>query len=107
MILIDKLIYLQKRLNLSDKEFASRYKIKQKVLKQWKEGILVPTKLELEPICLEFNLLIDDFMNDNSTLDNTVKDGEHPCCLNPKEDRSDVIYEDYYREENSRYEEKD
>ena len=36
-----------------------------------------------------------------------IKENEHPCKLKEVEEKPNVIYEDYVREDNSRYEEKD
>lgn len=106
MKLVDKLNYLQNAFNLSDKEFAKKFKLSQ--LREWKEGKMTPSKKDVVLICKELNLDIEDFINDSSSVDkDNLKEGEHPCRLNPKNDRNDVIYEDFAREDNSRYEEKD
>lgn len=107
MKLADKLLFLQRSLNLSESAFASRYKIKIGLLKKWMDGSFMPSLEDIKPICEEFNLNEEDFLNEKSTLLKEIKDGEHPCKTNPIKDRSNVIYEDYVREDNSRYEEKD
>ena len=106
MTVIDKINFLQGCLNLDDKKFAKRYNIKPAILMKWKSGEIKPSSSEISSICKEFNLDPVDFIDEKSTL-KEPKDGEHIINVLPKEDRNNVIYEDYSREDNSRYEEKD
>lgn len=101
-----KIIYIQESLKQNDKEFASKYKIKLATLRNWKSGKVVPTENEIKLICKDYNLDVNDFLNDKSTL-NDPKKGEHLCATVVRADSSNVIYEDFAREDNSRYEEKD
>lgn len=109
MKLLDKILFLQKAMNLKDHEFLARFKIKSNAFKKWKAGIGQPEKQDVLLICKEFNLDIEDFISDSSSMSYIdMKEGEHPCKLASFEDkRTDVIYEDFAREDNSRYEEKD
>lgn len=109
MNLTNKIIFLQKSMNLSDREFCINYKIKGSSLRKWKSGASLPSKEDVMCLCRAFNLDIDDFISDLSTVSYVdLKEGEHPCKLNPqKNDRTDIILEDFAREDNSRYEEKD
>lgn len=107
MLLKDKIKFLQKSLNLTDHAFCKRYKINFVSFKKWMEDNLNPDKEDLRLICKEFNLDLDDFVNNNSTLSSQVNEGEHPCKTIPIKDNGSLIYEDFAREDNSRYEEKD
>ena len=107
MKFLEKVAFIQKKLNLSDLAFCARYKIKLGLLKKWRSGQIEPTLKDVRTICKEFNLDAADFLNDSSTLAEQVKEGEHPCATKPIVEKGNVIYEDYVREDNSRYEEKD
>lgn len=107
MTLKEKLLFIQNSLKLSNSAFASRYKIKPSLLKKWLLGVETPKANEIKPICEEFNLNVEDFLDESSTLLSEIPSGEHACKTNPIPDRSNIIYEDYVREDNSRYEEKD
>lgn len=106
MTLIEKLNFLEESLKLNDRKFAKRYNIKPAVFLKWKSGEINPSPLDVSKICEEFNLDPKDFLDEKSTLVEP-KEGEHSVNVLPKEDKNNVIYEDYYREDNSRYEEKD
>jgi hypothetical protein len=103
----EKVTFLQNSLHLSDGAFCTRYKIKLGLLKKLKAGQIEPTSKDVKTICKEFNLDVTDFLNDASTLSKVVKPGEHPCAVKPIAEKPNTIYEDYVREDNSRYEEKD
>ena len=101
-----KIEFLQESLKLNDKQFASKYHIKLSLLKRWKTGEEKPNKDTVSSICKDFNLDVVDFLDEKSTLAEPLK-GEHPCATVARADSSNVIYEDFAREDNSRYEEKD
>jgi len=103
----EKVAFIQNSLQLTDGNFCSRYKIKMGLFKKLKSGQITPTPKNVKFICKEFNLDVADFLDDSSTLAKTINDGEHPCSLKQTEEKKNVIYEDYVREDNSRYEEKD
>lgn len=102
----EKISFLEDSLKLNDKEFSNRYKIKLAILKKWKNNELSPTEKEVINICNDFKLDAKDFLSNESTLKEPVGK-EHPCAMLTSSDRSNVIYEDFAREDNSRYEEKD
>lgn len=106
MTLIKKISFLKESLKLNDRQFAKRYKINFATFKKWQTGEVKPLLAEILPICKEFKLDPNDFLNDSSTLGNP-ETNEHPCAMIQEDDRNNVIYEDFSREDNSRYEEKD
>ena len=103
----EKVAFIQNSLHLSDGAFCARYKIKLGLLKKLKSGQVEPTNKDVKTICKEFNLEVTDFLNNDSTLSKNLKPGEHPCATKPIQEKANTIYEDYVREDNSRYEEKD
>ena len=103
----EKVAFIQKYLHLSDGAFCTRYKIKLGLLKKLKSGQIKPTSKDVKTICKEFNLDVNDFLDDSSTLSKVVKSSEHPCAVKPIAEKPNTIYEDYAIEDNSRYEEKD
>lgn len=107
MTLLEKILFLQKAMNLDDHEFSTRFHIKVGNFRKFKIGKISLQKNSIQEICLEFNLDFDDFMDDSSTLDKEAKANEHICKLVPKVIKGETILEDFAREDNSRYEEKD
>ena len=103
----EKVAFIQNSLHLTDGAFCARYKIKLGLLKKLRLGQIEPTSKDVKTICKEFNLDVTDFLNNSSTLSKNVKPGEHPCAMKPVVEKANTIYEDYAREDNSRYEEKD
>jgi len=107
MKFLEKIAFIEEKLNFNDLAFCARYKIKLGSLKKWRNGQASPTPKDVKFICKDFNLDVNDFLDDSSTLLDNVLEGEHPCATKPLPDRDNVIYEDFVREDNSRYEEKD
>ena len=109
MEFIEKLLYLQKSYNLNDRSFSTRFKIKYSVLKKWKHESIEPDRKYLLFLCNELGIDVDDFMSSSSCLTKEqLKEGEHICAIHVKHKKDDqVIFEDFPREDNSRYEEKD
>lgn len=106
---VEKVLFLQKSYNLDDRAFCSRFRIKYGLLKKWKEGSVTPDSKHLFYLCCELELDVDDFMSDASTL---IKEGmkanEHLCAVHKKAKHVESeVLEDFPREDNSRYEEKD
>lgn len=102
-----KIKYLEEQLKLNDHSFALRYKIRPSIMRKLMDGRFVPQLRNVTEICKEFKLDPKDFLDDTSTIAKEVKEDEHPCKFVKVEDSSNVIYEDFAREDNSRYEEKD
>ena len=103
----EKIAFIENKLHFNDYSFCTRFRIKISVLKKWRRGQLVPTIQDIKWICNYFNLDATDFLDDTSTLAKEIKEGEHPCAEKPIVEKENTIYEDYAREDNSRYEEKD
>jgi len=107
MVFLEKIAFLENKLHFNDGAFCARYKIKLGLLKKWKSGQASPTAKDIRFICKDFNLDATDFLDDSSTLSKDIKENEHPCATKPKVEKPNEIYEDFVREDNSRYEEKD
>ena len=107
MKFLEKIAFIEKQLHLNDFAFCSRFRIKISVLKKWRKAQLAPTPSDVVWACNYFNLDVNDFLNDSSTLSKEIKDGEHPCATLPHVEKKNEVYEDYAREDNPRYEEKD
>ena len=107
MKFLEKVAFIEENLRLNDYAFCTRFRIKISLLKKWRKELLAPTAEDVKWVCDYFNLDANDFLNDLSTLSKEIKEEEHPCASKPFVDRNDVVYEDYSREDNSRYEEKD
>ena len=107
MKFLEKIAFIENKLHLNDYAFCTRFRIKISYLKKWRKGLLTPTTEDVKWVYNYFNLDANDFLNDSSTLSKEVKDGEHPCATKPHVERKNEVYEDYAREDNSRYEEKD
>ena len=107
MTFLEKISFIQNNLHLNDYAFCTRYRIKISYLKKWRKGLLKPTENDIKWLCNSFNLDVNDFLDDSSTLSKKIKEGEHPCKTKPVQEKPNSIYEDYVREDNSRYEEKD
>jgi len=107
MVFLEKVAFIQKSLHLNDYAFCTRFRIKISYLKKWRKGLAKPTSNDVKWVCNYFNLDVNDFLDDTSTLSKKVDEGEHPCLLKEVTEKPNTIYEDYVREDNSRYEEKD
>ena len=107
MKFLEKVAFIEENLRLNDYAFCTRFRIKISVLKKWRKGLLSPSIKDVQWICNYFNLDANDFLNDSSTLAKTAKEGEHLCARKPFVEKPGTVYEEYEREDNSRYEEKD
>ena len=107
MKFLEKIAFIQNKLHLNDYAFCTRFRIKISYLKKWRKNLLSPTEENVKWVCNYFNLDATDFLDDSSTLAKEVKEGEHLCATKPIQESGNVVYEDYVREDNSRYEEKD
>ena len=106
---IEKVLFLQKSYNLNDRSFCSRFRIKYGLFKRWKDGSVEPESKHLFYLCCELELDVNDFMSNTSTLSKeNMKENEHLCAVHKKNKNIDSeVLEDFPREDNSRYEEKD
>ena len=107
MKFLEKIAFIENKLHLNDYAFCTRFRIRISVLKKWRKAHLAPTAKDVVWLCNYFNLNVNDFLDDSSTLAKEPKDGEHPCATKPHVEKKNEIYEDYAREDNPRYEEKD
>jgi len=103
----EKIAFIEEKLRLNDYAFCSRFRIKISLLKKWRKRLVAPTVGDIRWVCNYFNLDAKDFLDDSSTLSKVVSEEEHPCKARPPVEKENVIYEDFAREDNSRYEEKD
>lgn len=100
MTTLEKINYLRLSTNLSERKFCKKYSIKFSQYKKWEKNLKNPSATEIGFLCEQFNLNIDEFLDDKIDIKNVSK--------YKKEDTDGhVIYEDYPNEDNSRYEEKD
>ena len=107
MTLSEKIDFIQKRSGLGDKKFCKVYGIQLPVLWQIRKQLYRPDKAELAYLCDKFNLDLDDFMDDSSSIRViALKEGEHICKVSRSNEDFDM-YEDFPLESNDRYEEKD
>lgn len=109
MKVVEKIKCLQNSLNLKNYKFAHKYHMSYFRLIRWYKGKSVPSKNELSFLCKKFNISLDDFMNESLHM-SAVKPTEEHYEEKTKNGTSldgHVIYEDFPREDNSRYEEKD
>lgn len=107
MTLFEKIDFIQKRSGFNDKKFCKIYGLSLPLLWQIRKGLYKPEKVELAKLCSSFNLDLDDFMDDKSSVRiMALQPGEHICKLANVQEDSD-IYEDFPYESNDRYEEKD
>lgn len=104
MKLLDKILRLQKATSLNDNDFCDRYNINLSSFNKWKNEQSEIKKDDLSCLTDAFNLDLDDFINDNSTLDNSTLN-EHLCKVKNKDEG--LINEDFPKEGNPRYEERD
>ena len=107
MTLFEKIDCIQKRSGLGDKKFSKKFGLSLPVIWQIRKGLYRPDRSELARLCAAFNLDLDDFMDDSSSIRIlNLQPGEHPCMVANKQEDCD-IYEDFPYESNDRYEEKD
>lgn len=108
MTVVEKIDYLIRSVDIPERKFARKYHIRHSNIKKWRNSSLKPCKSELFYLCDCFNLSIDDFMDDTSTISYIdIKDNEHLCAKKTHEEIGNTVNEDYPFEDNARYEEKD
>ena len=109
MTVIEKIDQLEKALDVNDRKFAKDFHIPFLLLKKWRSGKVRPKANELAYLCEQFGLSLTDFMDDNSSISRDQKyANEHDCIARISSEKPvSIIYEDYPREDNGRYEETD
>lgn len=109
MTVVEKVDYLIKKLDLSEKEFSKKYRIRKNIIKKWRSGEATPKAENVRYLCDKFGLSVTDFLDDDSTLDMNAKFANEHKVLGKFEGKkkSCAVHEDFPQEDNSRYEEKD
>lgn len=110
MTVIEKVDYLLKCLDLTERQFAKKYRIRKNVISKWRQGTLSPKSENVAYLCDKFGLSISDFLDESSTLDiNKKYADEHRILGKIRANEEHINSEDFPNEDNSRsrYEEKD
>ncbi len=108
MTVVEKVEYLIKKLDLSEKEFSKKYRIRKNIIKKWRSGEATPKPENVRYLCDKFGLSVTDFLDDDSTLEMSGRfANEHHVLGKAQKKKTNVVHEDYPQEDNSRYEEKD
>ncbi len=108
MTVIEKIDYLIKYLDLSERKFSKVYRIRKNIIKKWRLGQAIPKPENVKYLCEQFNLSVQDFLDDNSSINvQGCYADEHKCVGQISPNPVEGISEDYPVEDNFRYEEKD
>jgi len=108
MTVVEKVDYLIKYLDLPEWKFAKKYRIRKNVIRKWRNGEALPKPENVKYLCEKFGLSIEDFLDDNSSIDiRGCYADEHRILGKIKKEEHNGISEDYPHEDNFRYEEKD
>ena len=107
MTVIEKVDYLINKLHLSEIEFSIKFRIRKSAIGKWRKGIAQPKVENIAYLCKVMKFQVQDFLNDSSTLDrNHIKEGEH-MILALQDNNVNACDEDFPKENNMRYEERD
>lgn len=107
MTVVEKIDYLIKHLDMPEKAFAKKYRIRKNIISKWRTGEALPKPENVAFLCEKFGFEINDFLDSNSSLDNhSLASNEH-IVLGKKSQTQAGINEDYPPEDNARYEERD
>ena len=107
MKLLEKLEFLAKSYGLTEHKFLQKYHVHYGLMKKLREGY-VATANDVKKLCKILDFDVNDFLDDSSSVASELKQGEHFVKkATPTKIPAYPIYEDYPREDNSRYEEKD
>ncbi len=108
MTVIEKVDYLLKCLGLTERQFAKKYRIRKNIINKWRIGAAYPKAENVAYLCNKFGLSVEDFLDDNSTLDINAKYAdEHRILGKIRSNETNFNNEDFPNEDNSRYEERD
>ena len=109
MTVVEKVDYLIKKLDLTEKEFSRKYRIRKNIIKKWRSGEAKPKPENVKFLCEKFDLSVEDFLDEDSTLDmhNYFANEHRVVSKAGNQKKNNVVSEDYPQEDNSRYEEKD
>ena len=109
MTVIEKVDFLIKKLDLTEKEFSRKYRIRKNIIKKWRSGEATPKAENVRYLCDKFGLSVEDFLDNDSSLDmHNYFANEHRIVKKASSMKKvNAVSEDYPQEDNSRYEEKD
>lgn len=108
MTVVEKVDYLIKCLGLTERQFAKKYRIRKNIISKWRQGLAYPKRDNVQYLCEQFEISVEDFLDDNSTLDiNSKYADEHHIVGKYRKEEPIGVNEDFPPEDNSRYEEKD
>lgn len=108
MTVVEKVDYLLKCLDLTERQFAKKYRIRKNVISKWRKGTLSPKPENVNYLCDKFGLSLSDFLDESSTLDISQKYADEHRILGKFNASAEATNnEDFPNEDNSRYEEKD
>lgn len=103
MTALEKIEFILKTLKWSEKRFTKKFYLKPNSLENWRSKTTKPNENDVRNICKYFHLNVNDFLNDERII--FLKNSDKFC--NFSMDDENTVSEDYPREDNSRYEEKD
>lgn len=107
MTVIEKVDYLLKRLNLTERQFAYKFRIRKGIIHKWRVGQAIPRSENVKYLCEQFGFSVPDFLDDGSTLNVEGGFADEHIILGKIKKQSDEANEDFPHEDNFRYEEKD
>ena len=103
MTALEKVEFIIKTLKWSEKRFTRKFYLKSDSLENWRHGNSAPNESDVKNICKYFHLNTKDFLNNDRII--FLKNADKFC--NFSMDEENTISEDFPKEDNSRYEEKD
>ncbi len=103
MTALEKIEFILKTLKWSEKRFTRKFYLKSDSLENWRNGNNIPNESDVKNICKYFKLNIKDFLNEDRVI--FLKNSDKFCSFSMNEEST--VPEDFPREDNSRYEEKD
>lgn len=107
MTVLEKLEYLAKSYGLTEHKFLQKYHAHFGLMKKLRSGYVAQPG-DVKKLCKILNFDVVDFLDETSSVSRDLKEGEHFVkSAEPQKMPKYPIFEDYPREDNSRYEEKD
>lgn len=108
MTVIEKIDYLIKYLDLPERVFSKKFRIRKNIIKKWRQGIATPKPENVAYLCEQFDFSVSDFLDESSSIDvNGCYADEHKCVRKITSNNEEGQSEDFPHEDNFRYEEKD
>lgn len=111
MLVSSKILNVRLSMNLDQKRFGTHFRQSLKTIQNWENGYVIPTRKDLKNISRYTRISLDIFFDKNKSI-NCV-DGKLIVSDDPNGENetmitnNDTILEDYPREDNARYEERD